>query len=58
MQVPGQRHQCRFEMEGIEPFDLDYGDGECDANATISRGDESKEITLRYRHPKLPLANN
>jgi hypothetical protein len=41
-----------FEIEGIEPFDLDYGDGECDATATLSRGDESKEITLRFRHPK------
>jgi hypothetical protein len=41
-----------FEIEGIEPFTLDYGDGECDATATLSRGDESKEITLRFRHPK------
>lgn len=41
-----------FEIEGIEPFELDYGDGECDAFATLSRGDESKEITLRFRHPK------
>ncbi len=47
----------RFETEDIEPFDLDYGDGECDAIATISRGDESKEITLRFRHPKLPVNN-
>lgn len=47
----------RFEIEGIEPFDLDYGDGECDAYATIIRGDESKEITLRFRHPKLPVKN-
>ncbi len=41
-----------FEIEGIEAFDLDYGNGECDATATLSRGDESKEITLRFRHPK------
>ncbi|MFZ0472092.1 MAG: hypothetical protein WAL94_05715 [Bacteroidales bacterium] len=34
---------------------IDYGTGECDANATLSRGDEIKEITLRYRHPKYPL---
>jgi len=47
----------RFEVEGIEPFDLDYGDGECDAYATITRGDESREITLRFRHPKLPKNN-
>jgi hypothetical protein len=42
----------RFDVDGIEPFELDYGTGECDAVATLSRGDESKEITLRYRHPK------
>lgn len=41
-----------FEVEGIEPFELDYGAGECDATATLSRGDETREITLRYRHPK------
>lgn len=41
-----------FEIEGIEPFSLDYGNGDCDAFATLSRGDESKVITLRYRHPK------
>lgn len=44
-----------FEIDGIEPFELDYGSGECDANATLSRGDESKDITLRYWHPKYPL---
>lgn len=42
----------RFEVDGIEPFELDYGTGECDAVATLSRGDESREITLRYWHPK------
>lgn len=41
-----------FEIEGIEPFELDYGAGECDAIAELSRGDETKEITLRFRHPK------
>lgn len=45
----------RFELEGVEPFYLDYGDGECDAKAVISRGDDSKEITLGYWHPKMPL---
>ena len=44
-----------FEIEGIEPFELDYGDGTCDAAATLSRGDETKEITLRFRHPKYNL---
>ena len=42
----------RFEIEGVKPFDLDYGTGDCDAFATLSRGDDSREIVLRYRHPK------
>jgi len=44
----------RFEINGVKPFDLDYGSGECDALATVRRGDDSKEITLRYWHPKYP----
>lgn len=47
----------RFEVEGVEPFDLDYGSGDCDAFATLSRGDETKVITLRVRHPRLLLAD-
>jgi hypothetical protein len=46
----------RFDIEGIDPFELDYGDGECDAYATLSRGDDTKEIILRFWHPKyLPV---
>ena len=45
----------QFDIDGIEPFVLDYGDGDCDAYATLSRGDESRQITLRYRHPKYPI---
>ncbi len=41
-----------FSIEGVEPFVLDYGAGECDAYATLSRGDDTREITLRFRHPK------
>jgi hypothetical protein len=41
-----------FDIDGVEPFTLDYGEGECDAIATLSRGDETKEIILRFRHPK------
>ena len=52
---------CRFfvsgiieiNREGAEPFELDYGDGECDALATLRRGDEEKEITLRFSHRKI-----
>ena len=48
---------CRFfvsgvigiNREGMEPFELDYGDGECDAIAVVRREGEEKEITLRWR---------
>jgi hypothetical protein len=39
-----------IEREGAEPFSLDYGTGECDNKAVVSREDESKEILLRQRH--------
>ncbi len=42
-----------IKVSGVEPFTLDYGDGECDAVATVSRGDQSREITLRFRHRKM-----
>ena len=49
---------CEFIVSGIieierkreEAFNLDYGDGECDNKALVSRGEESKEIELRHRH--------
>jgi hypothetical protein len=49
---------CRFIVSGVvkmergeaEPVMLDFGTGECDAKAVVTRGDESKEITLRNRH--------
>lgn len=52
---------CRFfvsgiieiNREGTEPFELDYGDGECDALAILRRGEEEKEITLSFRHRKI-----
>lgn len=51
---------CRFiisgivkiEREGVEPLTMDYGSGECDAKAVVTRGGESKEINLRYRHDR------
>jgi hypothetical protein len=39
-----------IEREDAEPFDLDYGAGECDNKAVVSRGGETKEIQLRHRH--------
>jgi hypothetical protein len=49
---------CRFivsgvvkiEREGLEPVEINYGTGECDAFATVTLGGESKEITLKFRH--------
>jgi hypothetical protein len=49
---------CIFIVSGVvkiengetEPFNLDYGNGECDNKAVVSRGDQSKEIQLRHRH--------
>jgi hypothetical protein len=39
-----------IEREEAEPFELDYGTGECDNKAVVTRGDESKEIQLRHKH--------
>ena len=55
---------CRFvvsgivkiEREGKEPVEINYGDGECDAVATVTIGGESKEIKLRFKHRL--MANN
>ena len=49
---------CRFiksgsillEMEDHDPFILDYGDGECDNEATVTRNGETKTILLRHKH--------
>lgn len=46
----------KIEKEGVEPFELNYGEGECDAKAVVSRGGESKEIILHNRH-RLMSAN-
>lgn len=49
---------CEFIVSGVvsiqredaEPLKLDYGTGECDNKAVVSKGGESKEIMLRHRH--------
>jgi hypothetical protein len=49
---------CRFivsgvveiQREGAEPVEINYGDGECDAVATVTLGGESKEIILKFKH--------
>src|SRR5450759_1685435 len=49
---------CRFivsgvvniEREGVLPVQLDYGTGNCDAKAIVTRVDASKEILLKNKH--------
>jgi len=44
----------KFERKDAEPVELDYGNGECDAYATVTKGDQSKQITLRHKHRLMP----
>lgn len=49
---------CRFLVSGVVkierdealPVQIDYGTGNCDAKAVVTRGDESKEILLKNKH--------
>lgn len=40
----------KFERSGVEAVVLDYGTGECDAKATLTRGELTKEILLKFKH--------
>ncbi len=48
---------CRFavsgsvkiESDGSDPIVIDYGNGECDNGATVTRNGESKQMQLRFR---------
>jgi hypothetical protein len=40
----------RMERDGKAAIDLNYGTGECDANALVTVGGESKEILLKNKH--------
>jgi hypothetical protein len=52
------KRACRFivagvvkiERDGKQPVELNYGTGECDAKAVVTKGGESKEILLKYKH--------
>ena len=52
---------CRFIKSGSieivvgenDPITLDFGNGECDNEATVSRNGETKTILLKYRYRKL-----
>lgn len=49
---------CRFivsgvvkiERDGVLAIEMNYGTGDCDAKAAVTRGGESKEILLRNKH--------
>lgn len=44
----------KIEREGFGPVELDYGDGTCDAIATLKKGDQTREITLKSKHRLIP----
>lgn len=44
----------KFERTGVVPIVLDYGTGECDAKATVQRGNQTKEIILKHKHRLMP----
>jgi hypothetical protein len=44
----------KFVRSGVDPVVLDYGTGECDAKATLTRGDQTKEILLKNKHRLMP----
>jgi hypothetical protein len=39
-----------IESEGKESIVLDFGSGSCDAVATVTKGGETKEITLKHKY--------
>jgi hypothetical protein len=43
-----------FKRSGVDPVVLDYGTGECDSRATVTRGDQSKEIILKHKQRLMP----
>ncbi|MCX6322416.1 MAG: hypothetical protein NTX93_11545 [Bacteroidia bacterium] len=40
----------KIERDGVPPVEMNYGTGECDAKAVVTRGGESKEILLKNKH--------
>lgn len=40
----------KIERAGADPVEINYGTGECDAVATVTKGGETKQITLRGKH--------
>lgn len=56
------KRACRFIVSGIikmersnsDPVTLDYGNGDCDAKAVVTKGDHSKEILLKFKPRLMP----
>ncbi len=54
---------CQFIVAGVVklerndalPVEMNYGTGECDAKAVVTRGGESKEILLKHKHRVMGL---
>ena len=44
----------KYERSGSDPVVLDYGSGVCDAKATLTKGDQTKQITLKHKHRLMP----
>jgi hypothetical protein len=39
----------KIEREGKPAVEINYGTGDCDAKAVVTRGGEAKEIILRHK---------
>lgn len=46
----------KMEKEAMQPVELNYGTGECDAKAVVTKGGESKEILLKHKHRFMMLS--
>ena len=44
----------KFERTGASTIVLDYGTGACDAKATVTRGTQTKDITLKHNYRLMP----
>jgi hypothetical protein len=45
----------KLEREGAPAIEMNYGTGDCDAKAVVTRGGESKEILLKHKHRVMGL---
>ncbi len=40
----------KIQREGKEDVEINYGEGQCDAKATVTKGDVTREILLRHKY--------